>query len=723
MADIPGDNTTTARLEINGFSGAFGVAASAIDFVGDTDRWLVGLSGGDYAIFAHSDTLPAVPIGLFDELDQLIAFGANGVLFATLPGFDDYFIETKIFPFEVLQTGNYEITVLENPGPVVVQGSSSADILTINDVDVSPGALTFSAGAGDDQITLGTGYRYVLGDGGKDTLVGNTLDNKLFGGFGDDVLSGGLGNDVLMGGEGNDNLTGDLPGGAAGADFLDGGAGADQMAGGEGSDIYKVDNIGDIVSEVNASDDIDEIRSSLIEFSLEGSQVLGAVEHLRLYDELVWEGGAAITGIGNSLENTIRGNQNDNILDGRAGADTMIGWRGNDTYFVDNIGDFVLEATSDAVTDIDTVYSSVDFSLGTQSIGKIEYLTLTGSGNISGIGDSIANVITGNDGDNVLNGLEGLDTLIGGLGNDTYDLGNGADLVIDVGGTADVVITTISRSMMEGGLQSIEHANLIGTGDIFGNTLGNALLGSESANVLDGYTGNDLLRGLGGSDTLIGGAGDDTLVGGAEADSLLGGAGNDTYVLEDGFDTISDEGGIDRISTTISRNLTGYSTVENLILDGSSALRAVGNRLANTITGNNAANVLDGYVGNDRLLGLGGNDVLIGGSGKDTSTGGRGNDIFRFANKAQSPAGTGADVVTDFDDYGNDRIDLRSVYGGTLSYVHHQAFTAAGQVRINDIPGSAVVVEVNIGGSLAPDMQIRLTGTTITSMTATDFYL
>jgi hypothetical protein len=48
----------------------------------------------------------------------------------------------------------------------------------------------------------------------------------------------------------------------------------------------------------------------------------------------------------------------------------------------------------------------------------------------------------------------------------------------------------------------------------------------------------------------------------------------------------------------------------------------------------------------------------------------------------------GARFLTGFDDFGNDRIDLRTVYGGTLHYIHKAAFTQVGQVRINDIAGT-----------------------------------
>src|SRR5206468_7856004 len=114
---------------------------------------------------------------------------------------------------------------------------------------------------------------------------------------------------------------------------------------------------------------------------------------------------------------------------------------------------------------------------------------------------------------------------------------------------------------------------------------------------------------------------------------------------------------------------------------------------------------------------------VVGGAGRDTLSGGPDNDVFRFVAVSQSPRGAGADTIADFDDFGNDRIDLHSVYPRTLTYIHNHHFTHAGQVRINDVPGSDVIVEVNTGGSLAADMQIRLAHTTLGSMSASDFFL
>src|SRR4030095_265564 len=102
-----------------------------------------------------------------------------------------------------------------------------------------------------------------------------------------------------------------------------------------------------------------------------------------------------------------------NVLDGRAGADTMTGGVGNDTYLVDNAGDVVTELAGEGT---DTVQSSITYTLG----ANVENLTLTGNNPINGTGNALVNTLRGNGANNILDGQAGADTIIGGAGNDTY---------------------------------------------------------------------------------------------------------------------------------------------------------------------------------------------------------------------------------------------------------------------------------------------------------------
>ncbi|MBX3575820.1 MAG: calcium-binding protein [Rhizobiaceae bacterium] len=246
------------------------------------------------------------------------------------------------------------------------------------------------------------------------------------------------------------------------------------------------------------------------------------------------------------------------------------------------------------------------------------------------------------------------------------------------------------------------------------------IFGDSSAETITGSSIRDLIDA---------GAGNDTLNGGAGADTLRGGLGNDTYVLgaeASGIDAVQDSGGVDTITSTITRSLAffDFSEIEKLTLLGKANIAGTGNRLANTITGNAGRNTLDGGAGNDTIVGGAGNDTIIGNLGRDTLTGGTGNDIFKFTNKAHSRGST-MDIITDFDDRGrgNDRIDVSALFGPRMKYMHDDAFTGRGQVRVKDIAGPDVIVEVNTGGSLAADFSIRLKGTTLAEMSAGDFIL
>jgi Ca2+-binding RTX toxin-like protein len=131
----------------------------------------------------------------------------------------------------------------------------------------------------------------------------------------------------------------------------------------------------------------------------------------------------------------IGGDGND-VLNGGTGADGMTGGTGDDRYYADNALDSVTEQAGEGT---DTVFSSVDFTLG----GNVERLTLTGSAALDGTGNGLANilqgttsanVLDGGDGNDTLWGYGGNDTLIGGAGKDTLVGGVGNDSFVFVGG-------------------------------------------------------------------------------------------------------------------------------------------------------------------------------------------------------------------------------------------------------------------------------------------------
>jgi hypothetical protein len=125
------------------------------------------------------------------------------------------------------------------------------------------------------------------------------------------------------------------------------------------------------------------------------------------------------------ISNIFTGTTGNDTLVGTTGADTLIGGSGNDTYIVDNVSDKVTE-TSTLATEIDTVQSSVTYTLG----NNLERLTLTGTAVINGTGNTLNNTITGNSANNRLSGSNGNDILNGGVGTDTLTGGTGNDRFI-----------------------------------------------------------------------------------------------------------------------------------------------------------------------------------------------------------------------------------------------------------------------------------------------------
>ncbi len=379
-----------------------------------------------------------------------------------------------------------DVYVVDDAGDVVDESAgegtdtvrASIDYMLGDNIEnlelIGTSAIDSTGNAASNTIAGNDGDNVLKGLEGDDTLFGNGGNDTLDGGTGADTMSGGRGDDTYLiddmgdsvnegAGRGNDTvitdldyalsdnvenlvLTGseDLSGtgnaldntitGNAGANTLDGGAGADVMVGGAGDDTYVVDNAGDSVAEL-AREGMDTVFASA-SHSLDAN-----VENLNL------TGTGSISGSGNALDNwivgnaganTLSGNGGNDTLDGGAGADTLIGGAGGDVYVVDNAGDAVFEA---AMAGDDTVHSSVSYSLS----DNVENLSLSGSADIDGRGNTLDNHMVGNQGDNSLWGGAGNDVLEGGLGDDVlmggagddryvFRLGDGDDTFLDTQG-------------------------------------------------------------------------------------------------------------------------------------------------------------------------------------------------------------------------------------------------------------------------------------------------
>ncbi|MBD2679246.1 MULTISPECIES: M10 family metallopeptidase [Nostoc] len=277
-------------------------------------------------------------------------------------------------------------------------------------------ANSLSGSTGNDSIRGGDGNDSIYGEEGNDVLYGENGNDLLSGGNGDDQLGGDAGDDRLFGDAGNDRIFGD-----AGNDTLDGGVGNDTMNGGTGNDLYVVYNAADLVTEV-AGQGIDTVNSS-IAYTL-GSEV----ENLTLI------GSAAINGTGNTANNIITGNDSNNSLSGNAGNDTLSGGVGNDTLnggagtdsLIGGVGNdsYVLSnADNSNGSTNDTIFEKTGEGTDTVLLSTpvSTYILPNEVENLLVVPTSTINV-TGNSGNNniaVLGDNGAVNTLTGGLGNDT----------------------------------------------------------------------------------------------------------------------------------------------------------------------------------------------------------------------------------------------------------------------------------------------------------------
>jgi Ca2+-binding RTX toxin-like protein len=382
------------------------------------------------------------------------------------------------------------------------------------------------------------------------------------------LVDGTSGNDSLLGTIGNDRLNG-----LAGNDLLDGAGGSDTMAGGLGDDTYIVDAAGDAVTE-DANAGSDTVQTSV-------THVLALnVEHL------VLTGTAAISGTGNALSNTLKGNRENNTLDGGDGVDTLVlAGRGADYSFTG------LDATRVQVrdgvasrdgTDIIINIETVRFADGSFALNTLFSTTVNGTAGIDNLVGTVGmdrmNGLAGND---RLDGRGGNDTMLGGQGDDVYVVSEAGDSVQE---NANEGTDTVEAELSYTLGANVENLVLAGSATHgTGNDAANRLTGNGLDNMLDG------------------GAGDDV---------MLGAAGNDTYVVDSQRDVVSETRGAGQDTVRSSDDYRLGDHVENLVLTGM-AVSGTGNALDNTIIGNSVNNLLAGGGGRDTIDGAEGVDTLL----------------------------------------------------------------------------------------------------------------
>jgi Ca2+-binding RTX toxin-like protein len=354
-------------------------------------------------------------------------------------------------------------------------------------------------------VSLALGSAQATGGSGTDTLL--LVENLIGSAYADRLIGNALWN------------------------VFDGGAGADTLEGGDGSDTYVIDSALDLIVESNAdvrtggSDWVhSHLASTTLGSNLENGLILrsgaanlfGNAANNTLVagvgDNRLWGGsgldtvsyeraGAAVTVdlsvataqstggsgsdtlqlienlIGSAHNDSLKGNGLWNRLDGGAGADTLEGGLGSDSYVVDHAGDVVIERADEGA---DWVYSRLtSYQLG----DHIENGAIDRDDGASLSGNALANVLQA------------------GLGNDTLNGGEGSDTA-SFARASSAVVVELARGLASGGAGTDQLASIE---NLIGSSHHDSLYGDANANDIRGGSGSDWIAGGGGNDILRGG--------------------------------------------------------------------------------------------------------------------------------------------------------------------------------------------------------------------------
>ena len=416
----------------------------------------------------------------------------------------------------------------------IISGTSGAD------------SITGAGSSGGLPILSAFDADVVFGNDGNDTITANPANAApafYFGGNGNDQITGGGSNSALRGDSGDDTLVAGLNGFSQ---LLDGGSGADSLVAGNFAALLMGGDGNDTITGSGSFDTIDGGNgNNSILGGAGGDVILAGFNN----DSLSGEAGF----------DTIDGGNGNNFISGGLDSDLLTGGSGNDTIQGDEGND-----------------------------------TINGGGGGTTVSGSLANVLSGGDGDDSITAGFGADSIDGGSGNDRIDAGDGNNSVHGGSGN-DIIFAGFGADTIDGGDGDDQIRDLGGSAIIIGGAGNDNIVASAGNDSIDGQNGNDRIDAGDGNNTLTGGLGNDRIFAGSGADSILGEDGNDSIVADGGADIL---------------------------------LGGIGN---DTLDGGDGSDTLDGGAGNDRILAGGSNDIIIASIGDDLIDGGDGFDVLDYS--------------------------------------------------------------------------------------------
>jgi hypothetical protein len=321
----------------------------------------------------------------------------------------------------------------------------------------------------------------IRGTAGADSLVGTDRRDVIWAGGGDDSVFGKDGNDLICGGEGSDRLSGE-----DGVDGVHGGPGHDELDGGRGDDDLHGSSGNDRIHDTGAGDDDTMVGEAGEDFLVEGRYLFGGAGR----DILDGEGAGFWPGPGDDVVEATRAG-GDGVSYEFSPSAVSLDLRRQDP------NDYYVSASGE----------------GTDILGGVEHV----------IGSPLGDVVSGDDGHNILRGLAGPDVLSGGAGSDRIAGGPGDDR-LDGGESQDTMMfdesgVAVDANLISGSAIGEGSDSLVGFEDLIGSWYDDTLTGDDGPNEL---------WGTGGTDSIFAGAGNDFLAAFGEGDA---GEGEDECIF------------------------------------------------------------------------------------------------------------------------------------------------------------------------------------------------
>ena len=530
--------------------------------------------------------------------------------------------ESVTLALDIYHTNIENVTIVDS-----ADDESAGDVTVTIAAAFTGTALTIDASS-LDQNPLSTAAEIL-------TVTQNTADTAAL------TVTGGSGGDSLTSGAAADHLSG-----GAGADTFVSSAGNDSIYGGAGNDIINAGAGRDYIEAGDGNDQITVTTDSDFEVSGGTETVDGGTGS----DTLTFQSAAAHD-ISSAELGNVKNVEFIEIHSDTGENQSTIGL--SDTVLANNGGSITILGNSNGHANSDHKIDGA--AVGT---GTIRFIA---KGNTTGKND----------------------TLIGGAGDDTLQIGFSTATAPGAGGI-DVELEAGDVFTGNGGTDVIEYWNVgdnlaanptEGQGDITATIDFDNITGVEKIVVMDSngpgtqgtadpitttiaalsatttkmpttfeYDGSIIVDTADDQDfnynnttsadndalttdfTITTGAGDDSVGGSGGDDTITTGGGADVVFGGGRSDTIDGGAGADTI----------YGGDETALTGG-----------GDSILGGSGDDIIDGDAGADTILGGDGADIITGGTGADILTGGSGADVFTLSGSTES-GGSSIDTITDF---------------------------------------------------------------------------